>query len=600
MLTNMRSPEKRSNDEGLQYPAEAASTASQRAREWSLMDVQATKADVLALVSDLDLYGADEAFIQGYGLRIEFLDKVKRGADQPLDLTNRKQMAAWRSFAELALAKLSPMVEELKAVRRHRLEQLDHVHGLSEIDACDRRALELLPEAFSPQERLEVAQKLELLKTGKEKSRKYRGAAGSMNAPSERVFEDGEGKKVTAFGKERLKEAAYRIDKVHEITIDATGNETVEELTAVFQRSYDPRMDAFGWEEFDPRTQIKTDDSWPDAAKQQAQRSAEEHAERLQTLTKQLTSEGFKDAAKKHLAAYMGLEEAEAANISYDNSAFNARPGVPPGEATIREWGTSIINLALGFKVIPLTVVRAEPNAKDIASVQEAVPSVDPRVQARELLDVEMAELFVRPPAEWSSVFPESKADNAELIKSLVRMAVFAYLVGDLDGIGRNCMIDPVTKKMMKIDNGLSFGLFEEPVVFDASSRGEGSGAASVFWIDKVRSAPLEIVWQHDLALDEGAHIQVKNLSAALGNKNSKEYKQFVSVFGLMFKSYGEAMVTKKLAGFMDRLKKVADLGKPPKLREFLEYEAETKQDAKKLAERLAQQEKTTLASPSS
>lgn len=131
MLTNMRSPERRSNDEGLQHPAEAASTVSQRVREWPLMDVQATKADVLALISDLDLYGADEAFIQGYGLRIEFLDKVKRVADQPLDLTNRKQMAAWRSFAELALAKLSPMVEELKAVRRHRLEQLDHVHGLN-------------------------------------------------------------------------------------------------------------------------------------------------------------------------------------------------------------------------------------------------------------------------------------------------------------------------------------------------------------------------------------------------------------------------------------------------------------------------------------
>lgn len=349
--------------------------------------------------------------------------------------------------------------------------------------------------------------------------------------------------------------------------VDEDGN--VTKRWHVFRQVFDAQTDTFEWQKDDLSSFVPSP----------------EYADGVKELFRQLTSEGFREAVRGVLAKELGVSPED---VPYNNEEFNARAGVMPGEMTKREWAVSRFDLLLGMKLVPLTVIRPEAWFQDIASVQEAVPSTDQKFPSRELTMQEAAQMFERPPEEWADIFPDVGSDKApsisqdrlkeEPVRSMVRMGVFAHLMGDLDGIEVNCMFDPVAKRFMKIDNGLALGVVTgKEIQFKIPRSRNVKKLVDANYIEAARSVPLELIMKHGLTLDEEAQTYLEGLYDRL-QRNTLERKQTRDVLGVIFAEYGEKMIEHQFQTFMARLENVVRHGRPAGLEKFIDYKPELEQ----------------------
>lgn len=492
-------------------------------------------------------YAVSADALAKHGLNEERFEKLGRIIDKQIDLANRAEVTRWMAFIDPYIQPLEQMLDEAKqVVQQDRLPRLEKWHLLAEIAACDAQALELLPKTFSLRERIDTRVKLEGLMTGEEVGREYLGSAGSTNAPSKRRLKTENGQSIIVYAKERLKEAAFKMDKV----VDKDGDERWN----IYQQVYNPTSDEFDWQVFDPRS---IDDN-------------DEYEASVRELFRQLTSESFGAAVRAHLAKEMDLSAEE---VIYDNETVNARAGVLPGEMTIREWANSRLDLLLGMGTFPLTAIRPEPNGHDIASIQEEVVTQDPQRRAEKLTIKQAAQLFETPPSEWGSIFPGNDNAPGEPAKSITRAGIMAQLMGDLDGIEQNCMMDPVSKKISRIDEGLSLGLLTgKTITFEIPVNRWSAKTIEVSYSEPIRSIPLELVMHHGLTLDKEAHEYLKTLYASFQQKTGKESEYLNSIFGLTFRGQGKKVAKKQTEKFLERLKEIVDHGRPMKLRKGSDY----------------------------
>ncbi len=529
-------------------PAGDSRTESSRSPSERLgVKLELLRAHLREVHAELVRYAVSADALAKHGLNEERFEKLGRIIDKEMDPANRAEVARWMTFIDPYIQPLEQMLDEAKqAVQQDRLPRLEKWHPLAEIAACDAQALELLPKTFSLRERIDTRVKLEGLMTGKEVGREYLGSAGSTNAPSKRRLKTENGQSMVVYAKERLKEAAFKMDKV----VDEDGDERWN----IYQQVYNPTSDEFDWQLFDPRS---IDDN-------------DEYVASVRELFRQLTSESFGAAVRAQLASEIGISPEE---VIYDNETVNARAGVLPGEMTIREWANSRLDLLLGMRTFPLTAIRPEPNGHDIASVQEEVSTQDPQRKAEKLTIKQAAQLFDTPPAEWAGIFPGNTDESGEPEISITRAGIMAHLMGDLDGIEQNCMMDPVSKKMTRIDGGLSLGLLTgKTITFEIPVNHWSAKTAEIPYSEPMRSVPLELVIHHGLTLDKETREHLKALYAALQQKTSKESKHLYSIFNLTFRSHGNKVAEKQAEKFLERLKEIVDHGRPMKLQKGSDY----------------------------
>ncbi len=451
-----------------------------------------------------------------------------------------------------------------------RLAILRERHGLAEIEACDAEAVALLPTG----QRAGVRKTLETLATGKQLACHVLGDDGSTNAPSRCMFRGKDGRVLTAFVKARLQEAGFRVDQ--ETGEDEHGHPTV--VWQVYRRVYLADENAFAREKFE----------------------FEPADERIAELIRQQVSPGFKQAVCTHLGRELSVPPEGIRYAFGDDSEFNTRAGVLPNEATIREWAVSRFDMVLAFDLVPLTVIRTDLEADDIASVQaEVLSSVDPKRPSGELTSGEFAQMFDRAPDEWANMFPGIATDDdssrpvlpgefiGEPVRSIVRAGIFAYLVGDLDGIPSNLLIDPTSKSVKKIDNGLALGaLTGETINFKVADKYDPTKLVDAEHTDVVRSFPLELVMQHGLSLDQEARAQLTALLAKL-QAGGREREHMLNILRAVFRSYEsnkhlpsektvvDRLAKKQLEGFLERLQDVVAHDHPTNLTKGVDYSVE-------------------------
>ncbi len=530
--------------------------------------IRDTQERIGALLSELARYEVDEAFVVSQGLSPDILEKIERITAQVPEREDRSRMANWRAFTQLAEGKLLLLIERAKeaaAQAARRREALEERHSLKEIEVVDEDILRIFGKQYSLEERVTIRQKLEILKYAREKidKRKYLGEEEAMNAASRRVLVDSEGREHIAFGKEEYREGAFCLGKFGQVD-EVTGDPVEGMHTILMQRYYDQEL-----------------------ARPILEISSSALADIYIPEIGSLTSPGLKTAIQNSIAEEVGAPPEEAHTIPYDNELANARAGVLPGELVVREWLASRVSLALKFGAVPLTVVRPERQGHDVASLQDAVTSANPDMQTRNMQDIEFVALFAVKPDDWPKVFPKTMGSFEMLKKSLVRIGIFAYLMQDMDGIAKNHMFDPATNQIMKIDNGLSSGVVTgKEIRFDVpTAPGSMRFEPQDLECDKIRSGPLEIVLEHGLSLDEEAWGDVKRLSEELKDANGEQYKVFLAMFKLAFRSYGafaERLARVKLAKFMERLAEVAEHGRPISLKPNIDYTAEVQIQALK------------------
>lgn len=465
---------------------------------------------------------------------------------------SKGEMEAWKDMADEAIEKVFPLLQEAREahlVHQDRVKRVREQHSLDELDHLDELTLELLPSSYDVNDRLAIRKHLEILRHGQERFRKEKKDGDSTNAPSLRVFEGESGECKSAFCKESLKEAA--------LALSNTDGDPGDERTGAFQRVFDKDAGVFKWEP------AKLEEMIPEQA-----------IPAFKRRVAAVTSEAFREQVKEYLAKKIGVTPKE---VVYDNQVFNARAGVAPGESVIREVVQSRFDMLLGFGVVPLTVARIEVDGHDIASVQADVRADDMAgIKGRQLDDEEANQLFENSPETWFQIFNKEKgAEDGEPKKSLARAGALAFLMGDLDGIERNIMLDPETGRVWKIDNGLSLGLVTNKF-FDvdvAPERG-GNKNGKLTCAEMVKSVPLEIMMKHRLILDPEAHKMVVALHNELKDRKSKKRECIEGLFHLVFKKQGEHMVKYQMEEFLKRLRVLAVHGYPANLRKNIDYYA--------------------------
>lgn len=523
-------------------------------------DILASRREVRRLCRSFTTLHIPSEILAPYKISPELFEKIKHLAEGAF---TAQGWESWRGIADKILPIFSRLVQEYEGIRR---AELNKWHNLEAVAACDAQAIRLLsPDIFSAPERVDIRMKLATLSSGAQLERKVLGDAQSTNAPSRVRLDTEDGGSLTAYVKSRLKEAAFKMDVEEER--DHEGN--VTKHWHVFRQIFDANTNTFEWQKDDLRSFV------PSA----------EYAESVKELFRQLTSEEFREAVCGVLAKEL---EISPQDVPYNNEEFNARAGVLPGEMTKREWAVSRFDLLLGMKLVPLTVIRPESGFQDIASVQEAVPSTDERFPSRELTAQEAAQMFELPPEVWADIFPTVDSEKApsfspdrlkeEPVRSMVRMGIFAYLMGDLDGIERNCLFDPVSKTFKKIDNGLALGVVTgKTISFDIPQRRGSRKMVETNYVEAVRSVPLELVMRHGLMLDEEAQAYLQGLYERL-EKNSLERKQVKDILGVIFAQYGQKMIEYQFKGFMNRLENVVRHGRPVGLQKHIDYMPELEQ----------------------
>ncbi len=357
---------------------------------------------------------------------------------------------------------------------------------------------------------------------------------------------------------------------------------------AVLQQKFNKETNEFYWEEIDPYTLLPSGSVEDDA--EQAKKDVESYIRNFQNLT----SPALGESVRNVLAKKLGVSPDQ---INYSNEEVNARIGILPGEMMVREWAMSRIDLLLKFGLVPLTVIRPEKDGHDVASVQEGVTSTIGRFPAREWLDDEGIAFFQTDPNKWAEIVDRQTVDkegrsrfevaNNEPVQSLMRAAVLAYLTGEMDGIMRNHIIDPVTKKLSKIDSGLSQGVVTGEWLdmgFKMLNPATGQMEDAVR-IEKIRSMPLEIALKQGLELDEEARDHMTELYKDLRKPDSKQRKYLLSVMEIVFHRYGKIMAEKKLEEFLFKMADIVWHGRPTQLEKDVHYsiEIEEKLEREKL-----------------
>lgn len=467
-----------------------------------------------------------------------------------------KDWGKWQETVQKLSSRLSNIARKTPEGRLHTLREW---HRLDEIEACDAEAVRLLsPNIFSKEERIDIRMKLHTLANGKLLRSKVLGdEVGSTNAPSRYHLDNEDGTALIAYAKSRLQEGAFKLER-DEITTP-TGEKT--SAWNVYQQTFDPKTNVFDWKKEEALSKEDT----------------------IRELFRIVTSEQFQEAVRAHIAEKTG---ATPDTVPYTTNEFNARIGILPGEMTVREWAVSRLDLLLGLKLVPLTVIRPDANGDDIASVQESVASTDPQEPAREITSLESLAMFQNPPSEWTKLFPhlqddadeESDPFKKEPVRSIVRAGALAFLVGDLDGIERNCMIDPVTGKVSKIDNGLGLGLVTGEQIECKIPQTRGSKKmVDIQHGDRLRSVPLELMMQHGLMIDEEARTHLEQLYTKL-QAPGRERTHVLKILSVLFDTYGKKMTEHQFNGFMERLEQIVRYGRPVGLVKGVDYMNELEQ----------------------
>jgi hypothetical protein len=162
---------------------------------------------------------------------------------------------------------------------------------------------------------------------------------------------------------------------------------------------------------------------------------------------------------------------------------------------------------------------------------------------------------------------------SGEPQKSITRAGIMAYLMGDLDGIEQNCMFDPVSKKMSRIDGGLSWGVLTgKTVTFEIPANPWTTKTIEISHKEQIRSVPLELVMHHGLKLDEEARAYFQQLFPLLKKEGSKERTHLQTVFDLTFRLYGKKMAKKQMEDFLNRLEDVVQNGRPTTIKKNEDY----------------------------
>lgn len=253
------------------------------------------------LYAQLVRYAVTAETLADFGVDEKRFEKLRKLIHAEIDPSNIVEMSKWTSLVEGYVQPLEQMVEEARrAAERDRSPLLKEWHPLAEIASCDAQALELLPRTFSLKERIDIRAKFEALATGKEIERCYLGVAGSINTPSKRRLKAEDGRTIIAYAKERLKDAAFKMDK----TVDSDG----DVYWHISQQVYNQTTNTFDWQVFNPRD---IDDD-PDYEK------------KVREQCRQLTSEGFGVAVREHIAQELGVTPEE---VAYDNEVMNAKGG---------------------------------------------------------------------------------------------------------------------------------------------------------------------------------------------------------------------------------------------------------------------------------
>ncbi len=515
-----------------------------------VLELQAT---VRHIYGQLKRYETKKSLLQKHGFDHGLLNELKRLGDINLEEKEHDEIETWKMRAEAVIDGVFPLLQEAKELHQAyqgRLEKLREWNRLADVEKLDVAVLDLLPEGTTVEKRLEIAKKMERFRTGREVGRRYLGIEGSLNASSYRELEVEGGTRIGVFGKERLKEATFSVSQA--------GVEGDVTTVNIFREKFNPQTNEFDLEAFDLATLMPAD-------------SVNEY----KLFLIDATSPVFREAVTKYLAEGTDIDPSD---IAYDNDTFNARLGILPGESTVREWFQSRMDLLMGFEVVPFTTMQAEPDAHDISSIQEdvrAIHQTDPPARQMEWHDAEW--FFNNPPDKWiefSSHAPleakEKEERNDELVRSLVRSGVMAYLMEDLDGILRNIMINPVTGRVWKIDNGLSMGVVTGQVI-EYGPMGTEKKYHQVK--ELIGSVSLEIVMKHKLRLDDEAQKNVRDLYENLSDEGSKQSQYVRSLFGLVFKRYGDVIAKKQLDKFISRLHQIAVHGYPPELIAEHDYE---------------------------
>lgn len=433
---------------------------------------------------------------------------------------------------------------------------------------------------------LSFEKKLEVLKTGEELGRKILGE-DSTNAPTRRFLKRDENTNMVAYGKERFQEAAFKVEDAQMVGV---GGEIIN-YVAVKQQRYNKETNEFYWEEIDPYSLLPS--GWEED-QEQAKRDVDGYVANF----KNLTSPELGESVRELIAKKLGTSPDE---VDYSNEEINARIGVLPGEMMVREWAMSRIDMLLKFGLVPLTVIRPEKDGHDVASVQEGVVSTDGRFPAREWLEDEGIEFFQTDPAKWSEIIDRQTLDaegkprfevvNNEPAQSLMRAAVLAYLTGEMDGIMRNHIIDPVTKKLSKIDSGLSQGVATgEWLKLGYQIQDPATGEmVDAYHIEKIRSMPLEIALKQGLELDQDARDYMTELYKELRRPDSKQRRYLLSVMEIVFKRYGKRMAEQKLEEFLYKMSDIVLNGRPTQLDKDVHYSIEIEERLEREKRRRAQ-----------
>ncbi|MBD3251140.1 hypothetical protein GF380_01565 [Candidatus Uhrbacteria bacterium] len=271
--------------------------------------------------------------------------------------------------------------------------------------------------------------------------------------------------------------------------------------------------------------------------------------ERQKTILQRALSRKVKEAhaVAEDIARYYDIEPSEAPN---SGDKVGKLFGLEAGDAPVREFAVSRIDMMVGFDTVPVTVLREEPDHSDISSVQEAVKSANPEKPARPMNLKDLQSLIDQGPEHPGA-------------QSFMRIASLDYLVKSLDRHTNNVLYDEEAQQFHAIDNGGSLGL----------NRRTEDGASKP--ADNYHSVPMEVLSRHpEWQLDEEAMTQLTELKDAVyaylqkreiqstGSDEGQEMKQITNLFRILYPNPKIAKV--EGAQFLARIDRLIKDGRPP------------------------------------